>query len=217
MPFDFLKRKGADAASGGRGPGGEELAGEVAIPFDALTDEWRIRGRIHTRGRLSDALNRREETPISDVSWAPADGSKPFSPVPGLKSLDPYDLILVLAGPDSMPAMTESERAAHRVHKLAFDVAIEAPPYRVTGTLYLRPGADPSGLMDRATEMYVPVVGGVVSLGDREIVSDRPVHSVLVNRFAIRGIEQIDLSTGMRPVKLPGQPLGGTTWQERSR
>jgi len=40
---------------------------------------------------------------------------------------------------------------------------------------------------------------------------------VLVNRFYIRGIEQIDLNTGERPVKLPGQPLGGTNWRERAR
>jgi hypothetical protein len=219
MPFDFLRRKPAPAAGGGPDarPGGDPRADSPSLPFEGLTDEWRLRGRMHVSGRLSDALNRRAETPISDVSWAPADGSGPYTPVPGLKSVDPYDLILVLAGPESVPPMTEDEKIAHRVHKLAFDVAIEAPPYRVVGTVYLRPGTEPSQLMDRSTEMFVPVVGGVASIGGQEIVTDTPVDSVLVNRFYVRGVEQVDLSTGEKPVKLPGQPLGGTTWRERTR
>jgi hypothetical protein len=65
--------------------------------------------------------------------------------------------------------------------------------------------------------MFVPVVGAVATVGGREIPSDGPIESVLVNRFYIRGIEQVDLNTGVRPVKLPGQPLGGTNWRERAR
>ena len=220
MPFDFLRRKPAAAKAGGAADtqaAADERAGSATVPFEGLTDEWRLRGRMYASGRLSDALNRRAETPITDVSWAPADGSAPFSPVPGLKSVDPYDLILVLAGPDSVPPMTEEEKVAHKVHKLAFDVAIEAPPYRVVGTVYLRPGTEPAQLMDRSTEMFVPVVGGVASIGGQEISTEGPVDSVLVNRFYVRGVEQIDLSTGEKPVKLPGQPLGGTTWRERVR
>jgi hypothetical protein len=218
MPFDFLRRKPAPAAGGSAArPAADEGGDSSGLPFEGLTDEWRLRGRMHMSGRLSDALNRRVETPISDVSWAPADGSAPYTPVPGLKSVDPYDLILVLAGPESIPPMTEEEKVAHRIHKLAFDVAIEAPPYRVVGTVYLRPGTDPSQLMDRSTEMFVPVVGGVASIGGQEIATETPVDSILVNRFYVRGVEQIDLTTGEKPVKLPGQPLGGTTWRERTR
>ena len=218
MPFDFLRRKGGGAAGESRAVAAADARAEVAVvSFDGLTDEWRLKGRMATHGRLSDALNRRAETPISDVSWAPADGSAGFTPVPGLKSVDPYDLVLVLAGADTVPPMTDDERAAHKVHKIAFDVAIEAPPYRVIGTILLRPGTDPSQLMDRSTEMFVPVVGAVAMLRGQEIPTDGPIESVLVNRFYIRGIEQIDLNTGERPVKLPGQPLGGTNWRERAR
>ena len=214
MPFDFLRRKPA-AADREVAAADERAAGAVVL-FDGLTEEWRLRGRMASHGRLSDALNRRAETPITDVSWAPIDGSQPFQPVPGLKSVDPYDLILVLASADTT-GMTEDEKAAHKVHKLPFDVAIEAPPYRVVGTVFLRPGTDPHQLMDRSTEMFVPVVGGVVYAGDDIVPTDGEIESVLVNRFYIRGIEQIDLATGERPVKLPGRPLGGTTWQERAR
>ncbi len=44
---------------------------------------------MEVSGRLSDALNRRDAISIRDVSWAPIDGSEPFSPVPGLRSIDP--------------------------------------------------------------------------------------------------------------------------------
>jgi hypothetical protein len=43
------------------------------------------------------------------------------------------------------------------------------------------------------------------------------LDAVLVNRFYLRGIEQIDKRTGIRPAKLPGAPLGGTSWQDKSR
>ena len=214
MPFDFLRRKPAAAARAVAAA--DQRADAAVVPFDGLTEEWRLRGRMASHGRLSDALNRRAETPITDVSWAPVDGSAGFTPVPGLKSVDPYDLILVLASADTT-VMTDDEKAAHKVHKLPFDVAIEAPPYRVVGTVYLRPGTDPSQLMDRSTEMFVPVVGGIVYAGEAVVPTDGAIESVLVNRFYIRGIEQIDLATGERPVKLPGRPLGGTTWQERAR
>ena len=214
MPFDFLRRK--PAATEKTVAAADERLSKAVVPFDGLTEEWRLRGRMASQGRLSDALNRRAETPITDVSWAPIDGSADFTPVPGLKSVDPYDLILVLASADTT-SMTEEEKAAHKVHKLPFDVAIEAPPYRVVGTVYLRPGTDPTQLMDRSTEMFVPVVGGIVYAGEGVVPTDGTIESVLVNRFYIRGIEQIDLATGERPVKLPGRPLGGTTWQERAR
>ena len=218
MPFDFLRRKPSTPPTAARpSSAAEARAAEAIVPFDGLTEEWRLRGRMATKGRLSDALNRRAETPITDVSWAPVDGSADFQPVPGLKSVDPYDLILVLATADTTPEMTDEEKAAHKVHKLPFDVAIEAPPYRIVGTVFLRPGTDPSQLMDRSTEMFVPVVGGAVTRDGEPVPTDAALHSVLVNRFYIRGIEQVDLTTGERPVKLPGRPLGGTTWQERVR
>jgi hypothetical protein len=37
-----------------------------------------------------------------------------------------------------------------------------------------------------------------------------------VNRFYLRGVEQVDKRTGVKPLKLPGQPLGGINWQDRS-
>jgi hypothetical protein len=170
---------------------------------------------MQVEGRLSDALNKREAIEISDVQWAPIDGSGEFSPAPGLRSVDPYDLIIVLAGEGSMPELTETERAAHKVHKVTFDVALEAPPFRVLGTVYLHPGMEPDRLLDRATEMFVPVVDAQALLGETP-VGDLDVDTILVNRFYLRGVQQIDKRTGIKAQKLPGAPLGGITWQDRS-
>ncbi len=224
MPFGFLKRgkpaKGgsaagpeAAAAAGGR----DQRAGPTrGIAFTALTEEWRLSGRMDVAGRLSDVLNRREALPIHDVKWGPTDGSAPLEPAPGLRSVDPYDLILVLSGDESLPPLTDAERTALKVHKVAYDVALEVPPYRVIGTVYLHPGSEPERLMERSTEMFVPVVEAVTRLGEIE-VSDPEVEVILVNRFYLRGVEQVDKRTGERHARLPGQPLGGTSWQERSR
>jgi hypothetical protein len=213
VPFDFLKRKKEpDPVASGGAPGGRTGRG---IPFDGLTEEWRIVGQMHVENRLSDALNKREAITISDVQWAPIDGSAALSPAAGLKAVDPYDLIMVLAGEATLPPLTEAEREAHKVHKVAYDVALEVPPFRVVGTVYLFPGSEPDRLLDRATEMFVPVVDATAYLNGNSLGPE--MDAVLVNRFYLRGIEQIDRRTGEAHQKLPGAPMGGTSWQDRSR
>jgi hypothetical protein len=215
VPFNFLRRKKQETPAPAAAAPSKLLASRSGVAFDGLTEEWRLLGRMQVEGRLSDALNKREAIEISDVQWAPIDGSEPFSEAPGLRSVDPYDLILVLAGEGSLPELTETERAAHKVHKVSFDVALEAPPFRVIGTVYLHPGMEPDRLLDRATEMFVPVVDAQAMLGEQR-VGDPDVDTVLVNRFYLRGVEQVDKRTGLKAQKLPGSPLGGTTWQDRS-
>jgi hypothetical protein len=213
VPFDFLKRKkeAETSAAPGAAPG---RVGR-GVPFDGLTEEWRIVGQMHVDNRLSDALNKREAITISDVQWAPVDGSAPLSPAAGLKAVDPYDLIMVLAGEATLPPLSDAEREAHKVHKVAYDVALEVPPFRVVGTVYLFPGSEPDRLLDRATEMFVPVVDATAYLGGQALGPE--MDAVLVNRFYLRGVEQIDRRTGETPQKLPGAPMGGTSWQDRSR
>jgi hypothetical protein len=215
VPFNFLRRKKSDAPKTVAVPPPVRAAGRSGTAFDGLTEEWRLVGRMQIEGRLSDALNKREAVEISDVKWAPIDGSEPMSEASGLRSVDPYDLILVFAGEGSLPELSEDERAAHRVHKVSYDVALEAPPFRVVGTVFMHPGSEPDRLLDRATEMFVAVVDAVATLGDVR-VNDEEIDTILVNRFYLRGVEQIDKRTGLKPQKLPGQPLGGITWQDRS-
>ena len=213
MPFDFLKRKkdrsGQPGASVPPGPA------QPGIPFDAVTEDWRLVGRMLVDGRLSDALNKREPIAIDEVSWAPIDGSEALAPATGLKSVDPYDLVIVLTGNDSLPEMSDSERSAHKVHKVSYDVALEVPPYRVVGTVYLYPGSEPDQLLGRSSEMFVPVVDATATIGDRAI-GPAGVDVILVNRAYLRGVEQVDARTGERHQKLPGS-LGGVNWTDRTR
>lgn len=176
----------------------ESTPASEGLAFEALTEEWRLVGRVQLEGRLSDVLNRREAIPISDVSWAPIDGSEPLLPASGLKSVDPYDLILVFAGMGSLPPLSEEERAAHRIHKVAYDVTLQLPPFQVLGTVLLFPGTQPERLLDRATDMFVPVVDAVVRLGDVNVGSGE-VDVILVNRFYLKGVNQVDMRTGAHP------------------
>jgi hypothetical protein len=216
VPFDFLRR---------RKPAGEDpppstrpaaATRQSTLEFEALTEEWRLSGRMSLTGQLTDALNRREPIAIADVRWAPLDGSADPTAAPGLKSVDPYDLIVVIAGESREARLSDAERAARTGHKVAYDVALELPPFRVVGTVRLNPGSEPDRLLDRGTEMFVPVVDGVASLGDRVMTAPEG-DALLVNRFYLRGVEQIDKRTGERHQKLPGQSLGGVSWRERSR
>ena len=222
MPFGFLKRRKANAPDAGTGPGaprsGASLHAGTArgVPFTALTEDWRLQGRMQISGRLSDAINRREAIEIADVYWGPPDGATALEPAPGLKSVDPYDLIMVTGGEESLPPLTETERVALKVHKVAYDVALELPPFRVIGTVYLHPGAEPERLLDRSTEMFDAVVDAVAWLGEVE-VTDANTEVILVNRFYLRGVSQVDKRTGEPHAKLPGAPLGGISWQDRSR
>lgn len=194
MPFGLFKKR-QDEAQQAPGPGVTAAPGPGGgVAFDGLTEEWRLVGIMHVDGRLSDALNRREAIAISDVSWAPADGSAPFEPVPGLKSVDPYDLIVVLAGEGTLPSLTDAEKAAHRIHKIPYDVQLDAPPFRIVGTVHLHPGTDPDRILDRSTELFVPVTDAAAYIGVREIEAPG-VEVMLVNRSYVREVRQMDRQT----------------------
>lgn len=220
MPFNLFRRGASpgqpsgDGGSGaGRGdPAADDAGGEIA--FDALTEEWRLRGRFAASGRLSDVLNRREAIRIRDVSWAPADASAGFTAVPGLQAVDPYDLIVViLTGPDSRSLQGAERVAAGRLHKIEYDVALDCPPYRVVGTVHLFPGTDPERLMERQTELFVPVTDPLL-FHDGDAIEAPEVQLALVNRSYLRGVEQVDRRTLSKVKPLPGRPLGGTSYQQ---
>jgi hypothetical protein len=209
VPFDFLKRKPAEPAADAAATASSAATADAGrgTVFDGYTEEWRLVGRMEVDTRLSDALNKRDPITISDVRWAPIDGSSPLADAPGLQSIDPYDLIIVIAGTDSLPPMTDEERNAHRIHKVHYELMLEAPPFKVFGTVALYPGADPSRLLDRSSEMFVPVTGARATLGDLPVeIGD--VQDILVNRFYLRGIEQVDIRTGEKAEPIPGLTPG---------
>jgi hypothetical protein len=202
VPFGFGKRDAKPTEPGDAAAPEDSAQPAVVLPpagtgiaFDGLTEEWRLVGVMDVTGRLSDALNRRDAISIHDVSWAPLDGSEPLSPVPGLRSIDPYDLIVVLAGEDSLPDFSDDEKAAHRVHKVGYEVALEIPPFRVRGTVHLYPGHEPDRLLDRSNDMFFAVTGGQVTLNDARI-GDVATDTILVNRQYLRRVEQLESNTG---------------------
>jgi hypothetical protein len=202
VPFGFGKRDAKSTESAEASGAVPDAPSSVAMPaagggvaFDGLTEEWRLVGVMDVTGRLSDALNRRDAISIHDVSWAPLDGSEPLSPVPGLRSIDPYDLIVVLAGEDSLPDFSDDEKAAHRVHKVGYEVSLEIPPFRVRGTVHLYPGYEPDRLLDRSNDMFFAVTDGQVTLNDSRI-GEAATDTILVNRQYLRRVEQLESNTG---------------------
>ncbi|MBI3748038.1 MAG: hypothetical protein HY262_04215 [Chloroflexi bacterium] len=217
MPFDFLRRrKEPPAATAETAVTPAPVEAAAGIAFDGMTEEWRLVGRMLVEGRLSDALNKREPIALADVQWAPVDGNEPLAPAPGIRTVDPYDLVLVLAGEDSLPPMSEQERSAHRVHKVSYEVALEVPPYRVVGTVQLYPGYEPVRLLDRSNDMFLPVLEPTATI-DGKTVSPPDTHVILVNRAYLRGVDQVDARTGERHEKLPGGSMGGAQWSDKAR
>ena len=104
MPFDFLKRKKAD------GPAAAKAASARQEPIGPRHPVRRADRGVADRRQHGDhrppvgSLNKREAVTISDVRWAPINGSEPLAPAPGLKAIDPYDLIIVLASEASLAA-----------------------------------------------------------------------------------------------------------------
>ncbi len=215
MPFDFLRRK-KEPPSGEPVVTPRPAAPTTGVPFEGMTEDWRLHGHMLINGRMSDALNRREPIALANMRWAPMDGSDELAAAPGLQSVDPYDLVFVIAGEDSLPGMTESERSAHKVHKVSYEVGLEVPPYRVIGTVMLYPGYEPERLLDRSNDMFVAVTNATATMGGRT-VSPPGTDVILVNRAYLRGVEQIDARTGERYEKLPGGSLGGAQWSDKAR
>jgi hypothetical protein len=216
VPFNPFRRgkKDDSTAPSGRQPAtsrastGERREGARGVRFDGLTEEWRLLGLIEIDGRLSDALNRREALAISEVSWAPADGSSGFTPVPGLRTVDPYDLIVILSGEESASEQDEAHRAASRLHKVAYDVALDLPPYKVLGTVHLFPGTEPQRLLERATELFLPVTDAH-ALFEGQRLGEPGMAVALVNRSYLKGVEQIDRRMLERIEPASGGEAGG--------
>ena len=218
MPFGFGRKAANDpaAADGGPAVAAADARGPRSVRFHGFTEEWRLDGVMAITGRLLDALNHRNAIPLSDVRWAPADGSAPMGSAPGIQSMDPYDLIVAIATAETAASLNEEERAAHRIHKISYDVALEAPPYRVVGTVQLFPGSEPESVLERSTQMFVAVTDPTVTLNDVQLDLGPDSEAVLVNRFYIRAVDQVDKATGVAHQRLPGQSLGGVQWRERT-
>lgn len=202
MPFGF-GRKQDEAAMVPSGLPEVVPSTTRSIAFQGFTEDWRLEGKVVLTGRLLEVLNQREPIAVTDVLWAPIDGHAALEPAAGIDALDPYDLIVVIAGSGTLPAKTDDERAAHRIHKVSFDVAVTAPPFRVIGSVQVHPGAVPESIMDRGGALFAALTEAAVHHGDAAMDLGG-ADTVLVNRAYIRAVVQVDLSTGLPYTNLPG-------------
>lgn len=202
MPFGF-GRKQSEAAVVPSAPPEVVPSTTRSIAFQGFTEDWRLEGKVVLTGRLLEVLNQREPIAVTDVVWAPIDGQAALEPAAGIDALDPYDLIVVIAGSGTLAAKTDDERAAHRIHKVSFDVAVTAPPFRVIGSVQVHPGAVPESIMDRGGGLFAALTEASVQYGDAAMDLGG-ADTVLVNRAYIRAVVQVDLSTGLPYTNLPG-------------
>ena len=203
MPFGFHRRgsaaKAKAALAGAVTPPAQSVDADEAdrtrtgVPFEGLTEDWRLVGFMELDGRLLDVLNRREAIPIGDMAWSTVDAVDDLKPAPGLQKVDPYDLIVVLAGELTLPPQSDAEKMALRRSKVAYDVVLQLPPYRVIGTVFLHPGSEPDRLMDRGPDLFFPVTNAVALAGNIRL-GDPEINVALVNRSYLRGVEQVDRS-----------------------
>jgi hypothetical protein len=190
VPFRFLRRERLR-----RGPA--RAAQPVGLPFEGVTEEWRLSGLMAIEGTILDALNRRERIPIAAVRWGPLGSDDMLQDAPGLRAINPYDLIVALVG--SGDGRQETGRT--RITSEPLDVALDCPPLRLAGTVHLGPGEDEGVLLMSAPELFFPLTRPVILVDRRPV--DLPESEVaLVNRGYLKDVRRLDART-MEALRAP--------------
>ena len=98
--------------------------------------------------------------------------------------MDPYDLVMVVAGADSLPELSEAERVAHRVERVAAVTGV-APGERVTPEAVGRLLASERGALYRtAGGRVAPVINMVDNIGKEELARAAAIAAIaLTSRF----------------------------------
>ena len=156
--------------------------------FVALSEDGRIDATLSQNGiKLADALEKRAAIPVNNAQQGANDLSTPLGPAGGVKSIDPYDVTIVMPALDGEPVVSDADREVWSRFRVAYDVTLEAAPFKVSGVLLLLPSADPYSLTERGTELFLPVFAPVVSVGG-VAVRDVPGDAVLMNRSHVRRV-----------------------------
>ena len=211
MPFDFLKRKKADAGEAADGRRRRPRAGRARrSPFDGLTEDWRLVGRMRSTAGCPTRSTGASRSRITDVQWAPIDGSRAAgagaraqgdrsvrprsSSSPARRSLPAHDRRRAgrPQGPQGRPTTSRSRCRRSASSGRSTCTRARSP----TGCSTARPRCSCRSSTRPRT------------LGDSGSWPTE-VDAILVNRLYLRGVEQVDRRTGERHQKLPGPPLGG--------
>ena len=157
--------------------------------FVALTESGRIDAMLDSKGlKLAEALEKRSGIPVRDAMEGPNDLSAPLITARGMKSVDPYDVSIVMPAADGEPVVNEADQDAWLKFRVAYDVTLEVPPFKVSGVLLLLASQDPLELTERGSELFLPVFAPVVQL-DGLAIKDTPRDVVLVNRSHMRKVQ----------------------------
>ncbi len=182
-------RFGLSQAGSGPAPAGIVVTRKRPAHFVALTAIGRIDAMLAQGGaKLADALERRRSINVNYARVGPSDGSVPLMPAAGLKAVDPGDVTIAMPAEDGDPAVSDADRDAWNKFRVTYDATIEAPPYKVSGTLVLLPSQDPASLAERGAESFLPVLNPTVEYMGA-IIGDIPRDSILVNRSHIRRVK----------------------------
>jgi hypothetical protein len=156
--------------------------------FVALSEDGRIDAMLSQGGvKLADALEKRTAIPVNSAQQGANDLSTPLSPAGSVKNIDPYDVTIVMPAEDGEPVVSDADREAWSKFRVAYDVTLEAAPFKVSGILLLLPSTDPFSLTERGTELFLPVFSPVVSVGGAPI-RDVPRDAILMNRSHLRWV-----------------------------
>ena len=107
--------------------------------FGALTEDGRVDAMLQGSVKIADALEKRAPISVNNAQQGPNDLSRPLAPAPGVKSVDPYDISIVMPAEDGEPVVSDADREAWSRFRVAYDVTLEATPFRVSGVLLLLP------------------------------------------------------------------------------
>lgn len=154
--------------------------------FVALTEDGRIDAVLAQNVKLADALEKRAAIPVNNAQQGPNDGAS-LAPANGVKSVDPYDITIAMPAADGEPVVSDADHDAWGRFRMSYDVTIEAPPFKVSGTLLLLPSQDPMSLTERGTELFLAVFNPSVTANGMAI-KDTPRDSVLINRSHIKRV-----------------------------
>ena len=161
-----------------------------AHSFTAWTESLVISGRVRGQDRLSDILNARQPLRIEEPSVIPVGAPRTAQRAPTDLVMDPFDFDLVLG--TALDPRSAAERASRRIHKVRYPVVIRGSNFEVQGIVHLFAGNAPEFAAHQAGSLFLPITEASVRR-ERRLVSDPRTDVVLVNRYAIRRIEQVDI------------------------
>jgi hypothetical protein len=204
VPFDFLKRRKPAAVA----PEAAATAGRCGgHPVRRHDRGLAPGGPMMIDGRMSDALNKREPDRPSTTSPGAGRRQRADGAGAGLKSVDPYDLVIVLTA--TTPSRRWRTRARPPGPQGVLRGRARGPPYRCRDRLPL-PGSE--------TRLAAPALVGHVrpDRGRHGVARCRQIGTgrsttILVNRQYLRGVEQVDVADGGAPREAARSRLAART------